>query len=96
MVPGVVDVDFDLDALLPGHLAARLVGVTPQLLQWWRQRRRHPLVAADHDAEGRPLFRVRDVFDAERSTRRSSKSSRQIRSGPARGDPAPAGAGKTT
>ncbi len=68
----------NLDALLPGHLAARLVGVSPQLLQWWRRRKINPIVPAGMDADGTPLYRVHDVLACERETRRSPKSSRHM------------------
>lgn len=68
----------DLDALIPGYLAARLVGVSKQLIRRWRLRPVNPLPVADHDNRGRPLFRVRDVLAVERETRHSPHSSRRL------------------
>jgi hypothetical protein len=68
----------DLDALIPGYLAAHLVGVSRQLVRKWTKRTTNPLTVAAHDAAGRPLFRVRDVIAIERECRRSTKSSRNV------------------
>jgi hypothetical protein len=67
----------DLDALIPGYLAARLVGVSKQLVYRWQHRPTNPLVPAEHAPDGRPLFRVRDVLAVERETRHSPRSSRR-------------------
>lgn len=66
----------DLDALLPGYLAARLVGVPKQRIIAWRNRPRNPLPVAGRDPAGRPLYRAGDVLAVERETRHSPKSHR--------------------
>lgn len=67
--PGVEPVN--LDALLTGTQAARLVGVSKQLVRKWRVLGHLEPVEPDP-----PLFRVRDVLTAERQTRRSPQSRR--------------------
>lgn len=63
----------DHDVLIPGHLAAERVGVSRQLINYWRISGQLP-VATWRD--GRPLYRLGDVLAAERATRRSRFSSR--------------------
>lgn len=63
----------DQQTLLPGHLAAARAGVSKQLLHYWRRAGRLP-VAEYRD--GRPLYRIRDVLEAERATRNSPHSRR--------------------
>ncbi len=63
----------DLDAKLPAHLAARLVGVSRQLINYWRASGALTPVAV----KGRsPLYRIGDLVEVERDMRRSSRSHR--------------------
>ena len=55
----------DLDAVVHGDEAARLVGVAPSTIRMWVLRRRLRPV----DQPGRPLFRVEDVMRAARRRR---------------------------
>jgi hypothetical protein len=64
-------VNVNPDALLTGAQAARLVGVSKQLVRRWRQ-----LGHLEPVAEHPPRYRVRDVWKAERATRRSPHSHR--------------------
>lgn len=59
----------DLDARLTPADAARLAGVSPQLLYWWK---RQGKVKQGEDG----TYRAGDVLLAERDTRRSPYSSR--------------------
>ena len=61
----------NLDALLTGTQAARLAGVSKQLVRRWRQ-----LGHLQPTAGTPPRYRVRDILEAERATRRSPHSSR--------------------
>jgi hypothetical protein len=70
----------NLDALIPAHQAALLVRVSRQLVRKWTLRPTNPLRPADVAPDGRPLYRVGDVLDVERETRRSPKSHRQLAS----------------
>jgi DNA-binding transcriptional MerR regulator len=63
----------NLDALITGTEAARLAGVSKQLVRRWRELGH--LQPAD-PTPGRPRFRVGDVLKAERKTRRSPWSRR--------------------
>lgn len=67
------EVSVNLDALITGSQAARLAGVSKQLIYRWRQLGH--LQPAD-PTPGRPRYRVRDVLQAERATRRSPQSTR--------------------
>ena len=63
-------VPLDMDALLPGSLAAALAGVSVRVIVNWRNRGLLP-VAVDgqgneiRDEQGRPRYRVRAVLAAE-------------------------------
>lgn len=64
---------YDMDARLPAHLAAATVGVSRQLLNWWRRSGKLKPVGV----RGRqPLYRLGDVFHVEAATRRSPRSHR--------------------
>lgn len=64
---------YDLDARLPAHLAAAMVGVSRQLINYWRKSGR--LKPVDHNGR-QPLYRLGDLFDVERETRHSPQSHR--------------------
>ena len=64
---------FDPDAKLPAHLAARLVGVSRQLVNYWRTSGK--LKPAAHATRGY-VYRIGDVLELERATRRSPNSRR--------------------
>lgn len=64
----------NLDALLPGHLAATYFGVSRQLIYRWRQLGH--ITPAGTDRNGHPLYRLGDLLAAERATRRSPRSTR--------------------
>jgi DNA-binding transcriptional MerR regulator len=66
-------VNVNLDALITGTQAARLAGVSKQLIRRWRLLGH--LQPAD-PTPGRPRYRVRDVLAAERDTRRAPQSNR--------------------
>ncbi|MFG2128282.1 hypothetical protein ACGFNV_10825 [Streptomyces sp. NPDC048751] len=57
-------------ALIPGELAAREAGVAPATIRKWVQLGR---LAAAGRAGRALLFRLEDVFAAERATRRTRK-----------------------
>jgi hypothetical protein len=61
-----VTVPLDMDALLPGKMAAMLAGTSVQVIVNWRNR--GYLQPADEDAKGKPLYRVRDVLAVEAAT----------------------------
>lgn len=64
---------YDLDAQLPAHLAAAMVGVSRQLINYWRSSGHLTPV----DADGRsPLYRLGDLLAVERDMRRSPQSHR--------------------
>jgi hypothetical protein len=64
---------YDLDARLPAHLAAAMVGVSRQLVNYWRSAGLLAPVAV----RGRsPLYRLGDVLAVEAQTRRSAQSRR--------------------
>lgn len=64
---------YDLDAKLPAHLAAAMVGVSRQLINYWRTSGKLKPI----DREGRqPLYRLGDLFEVEQETRRSPQSHR--------------------
>lgn len=64
---------YDPDAKLPAHLAARLVGVSRQLINYWRTSGLIQPVAR----RGRsPLYRLADILRVEAETRRSPNSRR--------------------
>lgn len=63
----------DLDAKLPAHLAAAMVGVSRQLINDWRKRQLIKPVTM----RGRsPLYRLGDILAVEAATRRSPNSHR--------------------
>ena len=64
---------YDPDAKLPAHLAAAMVGVSRQLINYWRTSGKLHPVAYDGRS---PLYRLRDVLHVERATRRSPHSHR--------------------
>lgn len=64
---------YDLDARVPAHQAAQLVGVSPQLVNSWKQSGK----LKPCGKRGRsPLYRVADVLHVEASMRRSPQSHR--------------------
>ncbi len=65
---------YDLDAHLPAHLAAMKVGVSRQLINWWRTAGKIQPVAMDGRS---PLYRLGDLLEVERATRRSNRSHRR-------------------
>jgi predicted site-specific integrase-resolvase len=65
---------YDLDAKLPAHLAARLVGVSRQLVHYWHTAGHLTPVAVS----GRqPLYRLGDLLAVERDMRNSPHSHRR-------------------
>lgn len=64
---------YDMDARIPAHLAAATVGVSRQLLNWWR--RSGKLKPVDNSGR-QPLYRLGDVFHVEATTRNSPRSHR--------------------
>jgi DNA-binding transcriptional MerR regulator len=64
---------YDPDARLPAHLAARLVGVSRQLINYWRTAGLIQPVA--HRGRS-PLYRLADILRVEAETRRSPNSRR--------------------
>jgi hypothetical protein len=64
---------YDLDAKIPAHLAAAMVGVSRQLVNYWRSEGH--LVPVDHDGRS-PLDRLGDLLAVERDMRRSPQSHR--------------------
>jgi hypothetical protein len=67
-------VSVDPDSLLTGAQAARAVHRSRQLIRRWAQLGH--LTPAGYTADGAPLYRLGDVWAAERTTRRSPHSSR--------------------
>lgn len=67
---------YDFEAQLPAHLAAERVGVSRQLVNYWRRRG----LLRPVGVQGRsPLYRLGDVFEVEAATRRTAQSHRQPR-----------------
>jgi DNA-binding transcriptional MerR regulator len=64
---------YDPDAKLPAHLAARLVGVSRQLINYWRT---SGILQPAARASRGYVYRLADVLEAERTTRRSPNSRR--------------------
>ena len=65
---------YDMDALLPAHMAAEKCNVSTQLFNWWvRTGKLKPV-----DNEGRPLYRLRDALNVEKQMRRSGQSRRKV------------------
>ena len=64
---------YDMDAKLPAHLAAAMVGVSRQLVNYWR---RAGKIAPVAHAGRSPLYRLGDVLEAESAARRSPRSHR--------------------
>jgi DNA-binding transcriptional MerR regulator len=64
---------YDPDARLPAHLAARLVGVSRQLINYWRA---SGLIQPVGHRGRSPLYRLGDILRVEADTRRSSQSRR--------------------
>jgi len=60
----------DLDARLPAHLAAAMVGVSRQLINYWR-------ATGKIQPDGRKRYRLGDLLDVERDMRRSPQSRRR-------------------
>lgn len=75
-----MDLPVSGDVLLPANLAAARVRVSRQLLNWWR--RTGKLTPAAADRTGRPLYRLGDVVQVERQTRRSPQSHRYASTSP--------------
>lgn len=69
-------VSVNLDALLYGYQAAAYLRCSRQRIQRWRDLGH--LQPAAHDHKGRPQYRLRDVLEAERITRRSPNSHRAL------------------
>jgi DNA-binding transcriptional MerR regulator len=65
---------YDPDARLPAHLAARLVGVSRQLINYWRAS--GLIVPVGHRGRS-PLYRLGDILAVEADTRRSPQSRRR-------------------
>lgn len=65
---------YDPDAKLPAHLAAALVGVSRQLINYWRA---SGLIAPVGHRGRSPLYRLSDILAVEAETRRSSQSRRR-------------------
>lgn len=80
----------DMDALLPGTLAALLAGATVRDIVNWRNRG-YLKVAVDgqgneiRDRRGRPHYRVRDILAAEAATalRSETRAGRTVTRNPA-------------
>jgi len=66
----------DYDALLPAPLAASRVGVSRQLLNYWRAT---GLLAPAEKRNGQPLYRLRDVLHAESRARGVPRHGRRSR-----------------
>ena len=66
----------DFDALLPASLAAKRVGISKQTFNYWRKAGKIKPAGLDHD--GRPLYRHLDILVAERQTRSSPHSHRNV------------------
>jgi len=73
-----VSTTYDMDTLYTGKQAAEFFHTTINVILMWRNRgwidddgQRHHLPVADHDDNGRPRYRVGDLFEAERGIRRS-------------------------
>lgn len=64
---------YDPDAKLPAHLAAQLVGVSRQLINYWRTA---GILRPAARASRGYVYRLADVLEAERQTRRSPNSRR--------------------
>jgi hypothetical protein len=63
----------DMDALLPGKMAAMLAGVSVRVVVNWRNRGYLKVATDGHgneirDERGRPLYRVRDILAVEAAT----------------------------
>jgi predicted site-specific integrase-resolvase len=66
---------YDMDALLPAHMAAEMCNVSRQLFSWWVRTGKIEPVAR----RGRtPLYRLGDAFDVEAQTRQSAQSRRKV------------------
>jgi DNA-binding transcriptional MerR regulator len=64
---------YNMDARLPAHQAARLVGVSRQLINYWRAKGKLKPV----DRQGRAsLYRLADVMAVESAMRNSPQSRR--------------------
>lgn len=59
---------YDLNALIPGSSAAKVLGVSKQLIRRWRQLGHITPVRMDGRS---PLYRLGDLFEAERKLRQS-------------------------
>jgi hypothetical protein len=66
---------YDMDARLPAHQAADLVGVSRQLFSWWVRTGKLESVAI---AGRTPLYRLGDVLEVEKQMRRSAQSRRKV------------------
>ena len=66
---------YDMNATLPAHLAARLVGVSRQLVNYWRSAGKLEPVGYDGRS---PLYRLGDVVRVEAEARRSPQSRRAV------------------
>jgi DNA-binding transcriptional MerR regulator len=60
----------DFDAILTAPMAAARVGVTRQLLNYWRS---SGLLPVAERRAGRPLYRLGDLLKAEAEARRSAR-----------------------
>jgi hypothetical protein len=60
----------NLDARLPAHLAARVVGVSRQLFNYWRS-------SGKIEPDARGMYRYGDVVVLEAAMRRDPRSSRR-------------------
>lgn len=73
-----------LDTLVPAWVAARYASVTRQTFNYWRTVGKVTQFVDDEgtaavDERGNPLYRLADVLEAERATRRSPNSRRGVR-----------------
>jgi hypothetical protein len=73
----VAPVRVNLDARLNRAQAAQLLGVSPHLISWWKAAGLITPVATG--PRGATLYRLGDLYDVERRTRTSPKSSRNTR-----------------
>jgi len=70
------DLDDPAARLLTTAEAAEAAHVSEQDIRNWARPSRGLLTPADHDAEGRPLYRELDVLRAEQHTRRAARETR--------------------
>lgn len=69
----VDDIDDPAARLLTTAESAQAAHVTEQDIRNWARPSRGLLTPADHDKDGRPLYRELDVLRAEQRTRRAAR-----------------------